>query len=144
MVVMINQHPNVRRQAAALLGWLREGDPTAGLAQLAEVVLADWIVHLGGTLPVLPERAKSGRKPILDPYEVLSRKRIDLPGGWRARHLMARAIEVSGAATPSEAWRRAVERCYQSITAPVTAEDLGPQTGAWVAQGPQGPFEAAA
>jgi hypothetical protein len=138
----IYQSASTRRQAVALLGWLREGDPDAGVGDMIELVLAS-ALNARGIVPSLPGRHAAGRPSSVAPVTALSRDRLNVRGGRRTVALLSQAREAISGST-SAMWAGAVAELYWSITAPVTDEELGPQAGAWVAQGPCGPLEAVA
>ena len=94
-------------------------------------------------MPSLPEPHGAGRPMSADAVAALSRGRLNVRGGRRTVALLSQARGAISGST-SAMWAGAVAELYWSITAPVDAEELGPQAGAWVAQGTQGPFEAVA
>ena len=138
----IYQSATTRRQAVALLGWLREGDPDAGVGDLIDLVLAS-ALNDRGVVPSLPEPHGAGRPSSVAPVAALSSDRLNVRGGRRTVALLSQARGAISGST-SAMWAGAVAELYGSITAPVTTEELGPRAGAWVAQGPQGTFEAVA
>jgi hypothetical protein len=145
MTVIVSQDQNTRRRAVALMGHLREGDPDATGADLALTVLWAYLNRRGLDLPARTATRYRGARPtITDAATLYSRPRLPVPGGAQVDAALRLAAGTTNGDTVARTWREAVAECYFAITAPVTAEDLGPQTGAWVAQGPRGPFEAAA
>ena len=138
----IYQSASTRRQAVALLGWLREGDPDAGVGDLIELVLAS-ALNARGVVPSLPCRHAAGRPSSVAPVAALSGDRLNVRGGRRTVALLSQGREAISGST-SAMWAGAVNELYWSIRVPVTDDERGRRAGAWVAQGPCGPFEAAA
>ena len=145
MTVIVSQDQNTRRRAVALLAHLREGDPDATGADLALTVLGAYLNRRGLDLPARTAARSRGARPVTtDAAALYSRPILPVPGGAQVDAALRLAAGWGDGGTVTATWGAAVAECYLAITAPVTAEDLGPQTGAWVAQGPRGPFEAAA
>ena len=127
MSLLVAQDQNTRRRVVALLGWLREGDPDATAADLCSMVLGAFLNRRGLDFPDIVGRSSGGARPTITSAEVLlSRPILPIPGGIRNAAALRLAAGWGDGGTVTATWSAAVAECYFSITAPVTAEDLGP------------------
>lgn len=127
MSLLVSQDQNTRRRAVALMGHLREGDPDATAADLSLTVLGAFLNRRGLDLPARTAARSRGARPVTtDAAALYSRPILPVPGGAQVDAALRLAAGTTNGDTVARTWREAVAECYFSITAPVTAEDLGP------------------
>ena len=127
MSLLVSQSKVTRRRVVALLGHLREGDPDATGADLALTVLGAFLNRRSLDLPARTATRSRGARPVTtDAAALYSRPILPVPGGAQVDAALRLAAGWGDGGTVTATWGAAVAECYFAITAPVTAEDLGP------------------
>lgn len=130
MPVIIQQLPDTRERAQALMRWLIEAEgPGVGIAELADVALSGLVRRRGLDLPDVLLTPSGGAA--CDVIALLGECTLQLPDDPRTNALIALVDQPLGDTSLdfrfARTWGDAVLQLYASIATPSRAEDLGPR-----------------